>query len=50
MSSRLMIFLLVVYAAILVASIVERRWYRALYWLGAILIMTSVLGMGIGKK
>ena len=46
MSSKLMIFLLLVYAAILIASLVERKWYRALYWSGAILIMVSVLGTG----
>jgi hypothetical protein len=44
-----MIFLLLVYAAILVASLVERKYWRALYWLSAIGIMISVLGMGKGK-
>jgi len=48
-STKLMIFLLLVYAAILVASLVERHWWRACYWLGAIVIMISVLGMTTRK-
>jgi len=45
MSTALMVFLLAVYAAILLASAWERNWYRCLYWAGAILIMVSVLKM-----
>lgn len=44
-STRLMLALLVFYAAILVASLIERHWWRALYWAGAIIIMVAVLGM-----
>lgn len=44
-STSLMIFLLFVYATILLASLYERNWYRACYWLGAICIMIGVLGM-----
>jgi len=44
-STWIMYALLVFYAAILVASAIERNWLRALYWLGAMLIMVSVLGM-----
>lgn len=44
-STRLMIFLLVVYAAILLAALWERNYWRALYWLSAIGLMIAVLGM-----
>lgn len=49
-STRLMLFLLCVYVVILAASICERRWYRACYWAGAILIMIGVLGMGAERR
>lgn len=37
--------LLVFYLAILVAALFERNYWRALYWLGAIVISVSILGM-----
>lgn len=49
MSTRMMVCLLVIYAAIAIASAIERKWYRCLYWIGAICIMVGVLGMGKGK-
>ena len=48
-STRLMVFLLCVYAAILLASAWEKNWVRALYWLGAMIIMVSVLLMTARK-
>lgn len=44
-STNLMIFLLCVYAAILMVALYERNYWRALYWTGAIILMISVLGM-----
>ena len=44
-STWTMYCLLVFYAVILVAAIVERHWWRALYFLGAIIISIAVLGM-----
>ena len=40
-----MYVLLVFYSAILVAAIHERNWWRALYFVGAIVISVAVLGM-----
>lgn len=37
--------LLAFYAAILLAAACERNWWRVLYFLGAIIISVSVLGM-----
>jgi len=33
------------YAIIVVQSVIERRWHRAAYFVGAIVISLSVLGM-----
>lgn len=44
-STWIMYALLIFYAAILLASLCERNYWRALYWTGAILILCSVLGM-----
>ena len=49
LSDKLLIFLLVVNLAILIVSIVERNLVKTLYWLGAILLQTSVL-IGMGGK
>jgi hypothetical protein len=46
MSTRLMIGLGIVYAIIVACALVERQWWRALYFTGAILITVSILGMG----
>ena len=40
-----MLALLVFYVAILVAALWERNWYRALYYLGAIIISVAVMGL-----
>lgn len=45
MSTNIMYALLVFYLAILVAAMFERNWWRALYFVGAIVISISVLGM-----
>ena len=45
MSTWTMYALLVFYAAILIASLAERNWWRAIYFLGAIVISIAVLGM-----
>jgi len=44
-STYIMYALLVFYLAILVAALVERNWWRALYFIGAIVISVAVLGM-----
>lgn len=44
-SDRIMYALLVFYAAILLAALWERNYWRALYFLGAIVISIAVLGM-----
>lgn len=44
-STWTMIVLLVFYAAITVMSLLEHNWWRALYYVGAIVISVSVLGM-----
>ena len=44
-STWMMVALLVAYAAIFVTSLLERHWWRACYWLGAMFIMVAVLGM-----
>lgn len=45
MSTWTMYALLVFYAVIMVAAMYERNWWRALYFLGAIVISIAVLGM-----
>ena len=45
LSIRMMIALCVVYAVIAVASACERNWWRALYYVGAIVISVAVMGM-----
>ena len=45
MSTNIMYALLVFYLAILVAAMFERNWWRVLYFVGAIVISISVLGM-----
>lgn len=45
MSSGLMWGLIVAYVAITCAAAVERNWWRALYFIGAIVISLAVLGM-----
>ena len=45
MSTNIMYALLAFYALILVAALLERNWWRALYFLGAIVISIAVLGM-----
>lgn len=44
-SNAIMVCLLCFYAAIAIASLCERNWWRALYYFAAILISISVLGM-----
>ena len=44
-STWLMVILIIEYAAIALAAAVERNWYRALYYSGAIAISFAVLGM-----
>lgn len=44
-SAWLIWFLVLVYAAVVVASALEGRWYRALYFVGAILISIAVVRM-----
>lgn len=50
MSTGLMLVLIVAYAAIALASCFERNWWRALYFVGAILISVAVLGMGRSER
>lgn len=45
MSTKIMVALLFFYLAILVAALFEEKWWRALYFLGAIVISVAVLGM-----
>jgi drug/metabolite transporter (DMT)-like permease len=45
MSNGIMYALLVFYMAIALAALWERNYWRALYFLGAIVISISVLGM-----
>jgi len=45
MSTNLMIVLMVFYAAIAVAAVFERNYWRALYFVAAIMISMAVLGM-----
>ena len=45
-STGMMIALAIIYAAIVLAAIMERNWPRALYFVGAILITVSILWMG----
>ena len=44
-STNTMIFLMAIYAVIAAQSAYERNWYRALYFVAAILISIAVLGM-----
>ena len=50
MPTRLMLVLMVAYAVIAVASASERNWWRALYFVGAILISVAVLGMTVERN
>jgi uncharacterized membrane protein len=45
MSNWIMFVLLFFYLAVLLAAMWERNWWRALYFLGAIVISVAVLGM-----
>ena len=45
MSTRLMIGLMFAYAVITITAAIEGKWYRALYFVGAIIISAGVLGM-----
>ena len=45
LTRNLMLFLLTIYALIVVAALWERRWTMVAYWTGAILILGSVLWM-----
>lgn len=44
-STWIIVALLVFYAGIVVASAMERNWWRCLYFVAAILIQIAVLGM-----
>lgn len=46
MSTFLIKLLLVEYAIIFIACIIERNWPRALYWTGAAFIQCAILWMG----
>ena len=45
MSTWIMYALIVFYVAILLAAAYERNWWRCLYFVGAIVISISVIGM-----
>ena len=47
MSTWVMKLLIIEYAVIFVACSIEGNWKLALYWLGAIIIQTSVILMGM---
>jgi uncharacterized membrane-anchored protein len=47
MSHRLMCVLLGAYLIILGASIIEKRYLLALYWVGAIIIQAAILLMRV---
>jgi len=49
MSTTLMIALMIFYAGIAVAALVERNYWRSLYFVAAILISIAVLGMSNKK-
>ncbi len=49
-STTLMLWLIANYAVITVASLVERRYPRALYYVGAIVISVAVLWMTKTKE
>jgi glucose-6-phosphate-specific signal transduction histidine kinase len=49
-SNGIMYVLLVFYVAILFAALWERNYWRALYFLGAIVISIAVLGMTYGRQ
>ena len=49
MSLWLMYALLAQYVVLSVVSIVEGRHWQAVYWLGAAVLTTGVLGMRIGS-
>jgi len=36
--------LLVIYGLIMLVALLEKRWYVALYWFAAMLLMLSILG------
>jgi len=45
MSTTGMLLMIAAYAVIALCSAVERNWWRALYYVGAIVISIAVLGM-----
>jgi len=47
-STRLMVGLMIAYAAIAVSAAIERNYWRSLYFVAAILISVAVLGMSEG--
>lgn len=49
MSTWIMYVLLAFYVAITIAAACERNWWRVLYFIGAIIISVSVLGMTIKR-
>ncbi len=50
MSTRLMVGLIVAYSVIVLAAVHERNWSRAMYFVGAIVITTAVLWMGVRDR
>jgi len=46
MSTKLMLFLLVVYITTAIVSGLEKNWPRMLYWISAGMITISVIWMG----
>lgn len=49
-STHLMLGLIAAYAVISLASLLERNWPRALYFVGAIVISVAVLWMGCASS
>ena len=45
LTRSLMLFLLTIYALIVLAALWERKWAMVTYWFGALLILGSVLWM-----
>jgi membrane-associated HD superfamily phosphohydrolase len=45
MSTATMLVLIAIYAVIVVFAVLERNWWRVLYFVGAIVISVAVLGM-----
>ena len=44
-STHTMLILLAFYFVIMAQSLLEKNWYRGLYFLGAIIISVAVIGM-----